>query len=227
MSGIYEKKGGCNYCGDVSLRLDMKRLEPYGIFLLGEDSRKEITVENYKKYCEEFCCHYIGAFIINDMGDRTRGYFWDEINDFKKKYNIETNLLNEYVLLLYTLRETPEQRAERIIKEDEDKQKEDELKQLPERRLKRIAVIEKHKAILDASIVGKQKGIRFRKYFRSYVNAVAQRVFETEEEEYTNIGKVGRLYWTNDESIRKAYNKKDPMIEVIADIVAEFGCFDY
>jgi hypothetical protein len=127
--------------------------------------------------------------------------------------------------------ETPEQRAERIFKEDEEKQRqeweEEQIKQLPERRLKRIAVIEKHKAILDASIIGKQKGIRFRKHFHAYVNAVAQRVFLSEDEEYKAVGKVGRLPYTDDENLCKAYKKNDPMIKVIADIVAEFGCFDY
>ena len=231
MSGIYEKKGGCNYCGDVSRRLDMSRLKTFGIFLLGEESLQKITVEDYKKYCEGYCCHYIGALVVYDMGDKARERFWDEVNDFKKKYNIQDLLLDNYgarqVLLLYTLRETPEQRTERIIKEDEDKQKEDELKQLPERRLKRIAVIEKHKAILDASIVGKQKGIRFRKYFHSYVNAVAQRVFETEEEEYAYVGKAGRLRYTDIEEQMKAYKKNDPMLQVIGEIMTEFGCFDY
>jgi len=100
---IVKRGGFCNYCGDTRRLLDMNRLKGYGLFLLGEDSRKEITVENYKKFCEEHCCHYIGAFIIDDMSDRTRGRFWDEVNDFKKKYNIESILLNDYTLLLYTL----------------------------------------------------------------------------------------------------------------------------
>ena len=115
-TNIYEKKGGCNYCGDVSRRLDMNRLKTFGIFLLGEDSLQKITVEDYKKYCEGHCCHYIGALVVYDMGDKARERFWNEVNDFKKKYNIEDLLLDDYgtrqVLLLYTLRETPEQRAE-------------------------------------------------------------------------------------------------------------------
>ena len=123
--------------------------------------------------------------------------------------------------------ETPEQRAERIFKEDEEKWKEEQIKQLPERRLKRIAVIEKHKAILDASIQGKQKGIRFRKHFHAYVNMVAQRVFETEDQEYQAVGKPDRLPYTDHEEHIKAYNKKDPMLKVIGEIMEEFGCFDY
>ena len=123
--------------------------------------------------------------------------------------------------------ETPEQRAERIFKEDEDKWEEEQIKQLPERRLKRIAVIEKHKAILDASIVGKQKGIRFRKHFHSYVNMVAQRVFETEDQEYACVGKPGRLFYTDNEEHTKAYKNGDPMFKVIGEIMNEFGCFEY
>jgi hypothetical protein len=126
--------------------------------------------------------------------------------------------------------ETPEQCAERIFKEDEEKRQEweeEQIKQLPERRLKRIAVIEKNRVILDASIQGKQKGIRFRRYFHDYVNMVAYRVFETEREEYKAVGKPGRLHYTEHGEHVKAYNKKDPMNEVIGEIMTEFGCFDY
>jgi len=145
-------------------------------------------------------------------------------------YPFPTKISDETV---FKIAGKPLEEQERIIKEEQIKEnlknKEEFLKQLPERRLKRIAVIEKHKAILDASIVGKQKGIRFRKYFHSYVNAVAQRVFKTEDQEYTCVGKVGRLPYTDYENLGKAYNKKDPMTEkgVIADIITEFGCFDY
>jgi len=115
---IYEKKAnGCAYCGDTSRSFSLGGLEQYiGLVLLGEDSRQEITVEDYKEFCESQCCRYIGAFIINDMSDKTRGRFWNEVNNFKKKYNIEDLLLNECVLLLYAPRETPEQRSERILK---------------------------------------------------------------------------------------------------------------
>jgi hypothetical protein len=127
--------------------------------------------------------------------------------------------------------ETPEQRAERIFKEDKEKQQQEWLEELnaglPDRRLKRIAVIEKHRAILDASIQGKQKGIRFRKFFHFYVTMVAERTFKTEDEEYAYVGKAGRLRWTDIEEQQKAYNKNDPMLKVIGEIMTEFGCFDY
>jgi len=123
--------------------------------------------------------------------------------------------------------ETPEQRTERIFKEDKEKWEEEEIKRLSERRLQRIAVIEKHKAILDASIQGKQKGIRFRKHFHSYVNMVAYKVFETEDQEYAYVGKPGRLRYNDHEEMMKAYKKRDPMMEVIGEIMTAFGCFEY
>ena len=127
--------------------------------------------------------------------------------------------------------ETPEQRAERIFKEDEEKRQkeweEEQIQQLPVRRLKRIAVLEKHREILDASIVGKQKGIRFRKFFHSYVNMIAQKVFESEDQEYSYVGKAGRLRYTDYEELMRAYKKGDPMFPVIGEIIHEFGCFDY
>ena len=101
------------------------------------------------------------------------------------------------------------------------------IEELPINRLKRIAVIEKHKKILDASIIGKQKGIRFRKYFYDYVTTLAYKVFLTEEEEYQAIGKAGRRLYTDHDKHLKTYYKKDPMNEVISDIMREFGCFNY
>ena len=127
--------------------------------------------------------------------------------------------------------ETPEQRAERIFKEDEEKrekQKEEKEKQeLEERRQKRLAVITKYKEELDAMIVGKQKGIRFRRYLRQYVIDVSTEIFKTEDEEYKKIGKPGRLRWTDMDEYLKAFNKSDKMNGIIGDIMREFGCFDY
>jgi hypothetical protein len=127
--------------------------------------------------------------------------------------------------------ETAEERAARIFAEDEEKRNrewtEEVIKQLPARRLKRLAVIEKHKAVLDASIVGKKKGIRFRQYIHAYVNMVANREFLTEDEEYEAIGKPGRLRWTDYESHKNVYNENDPMRKVIGEIMTEFGCFEY
>ncbi len=120
--------------------------------------------------------------------------------------------------------ETPEQRAERIFKEDEDAY---EMKELQERRLKRIAVVEKNKDALDAMIVGKQKAIRWRKHFHGYVFEIAKMNFKTEDQEYNHIGKAGRMRWTDHEEMYKAFKKTDPMHGVIGDIMREFGCFEY
>jgi len=127
--------------------------------------------------------------------------------------------------------ETAEERAARTFAEDEEKRhrewKEEDIKRLPARRLKRLAVIEKHKAVLDASIVGKKKGIRFRQYFHTYVNMVANREFLTEDDEYEAIGKPDRLRWTDYESHKNVYNEDDPMRKVVGNIMTEFGCFEY
>ena len=123
--------------------------------------------------------------------------------------------------------ETPEQRAERIFKEDEDAYEMKELQELQERRLKRIAVVEKNKDVLDAMIVGKQKAIRWRKHFHAYVFKIAKMNFKTEDEEYKYIGKAGRMNWTDYEEMNKAFKKTDPMHGVIKDIMREFGCFEY
>jgi len=127
--------------------------------------------------------------------------------------------------------ETPEQRTERIFKEDEEKRQqeweEEEIKRLSERRLRRIAVIERHRAILDDSIQGKQKGIRFRRYFHYYVTTIAYKIFQTEDEEYAYVGKPDRLRYNDLREIMKAYKKRDPMMEVIGEIMTEFGCFEY
>ena len=108
-----------------------------------------------------------------------------------------------------------------------------EQQELRERRLKRIAVVEKHKDALDAMIVGKQKAIRWRKHFHAYVFRVATMEFQTEEQEYNHIGKPGRMHWNDHHEMEKAFGRYDPfrhndrMHNVIGDIMTEFGCFEY
>jgi hypothetical protein len=118
--------------------------------------------------------------------------------------------------------ETHEQHTKRT-----DEENENEKKELSERLLQRQEIVAKHKAVLDASIMGKQKGIRFRNHFHAYVMMLSTKKFETERDEYKAIGKPGRLPWTDYENLRKAYKKNDPMNEVIGDIMKEFGCFEY
>jgi hypothetical protein len=105
--------------------------------------------------------------------------------------------------------------------------------ELRERRLKRIAVVEKHRDTLNAMIIGKQKAIRWRKHFHFYVFHVAYMEFQTEEQEYNHIGKPGRMRWSDHHEHQKAFGRYDPfrssdrMHGVIGDIMREFGCFDY
>jgi hypothetical protein len=125
--------------------------------------------------------------------------------------------------------ETPEQRADRIFKEDEYERQQRELgedtKELEERQQKRLAVITKYREELDAMIVGKQKGIRFRRFFHQYVINVSTKIFKNVDDEYHWIGKAGRLHWTDHEEQLKAFKKSE--FKMIGEIMNEFGCFDY
>jgi hypothetical protein len=122
-----------------------------------------------------------------------------------------------------------------VANQHEEKKEQQELQ---ERRLKRIAVVEKHKDALDAMIVGKQKAIRWRKYFHAFVFRFAYIEFKSWDEEYLYVGKPGRERWTDLDESQKAFGRIDPrggrpilnphpMHEVIGDIMTEFGCFEY
>ena len=122
--------------------------------------------------------------------------------------------------------ETPEQRAERIFKEDDEKHERDIQQELRERQQKRYAVVMKNKEALDAMLVPHCKGIRFREFFHNYVIHTASVVFQTEEFEYNRIGKVGRKKWSSYEEHIKARFTKDEL-KVIGEIMREFGAYDY
>ena len=77
---------------------------------------------------------------------------------------------------------------------------------------------------IEDSVVGKQKGIRYRKWLRSFLLHGATKLFATEEEEYKYIGKFGRGAW-NENDIRKSFNAVDR--EVIVAIANVYGAFDY
>jgi hypothetical protein len=126
--------------------------------------------------------------------------------------------------------ETPEQRAERIFKEDEEKQKnennDNEKQELHERQLKRLAVFQKHEAVLKLSCdTGKQ--IRWRRHFYAYTKMLSTKIFTSEQEEYQYVGKPGRLQYTDHEYMHKAYGKNSPMNGIMGEIMTEFGCFEY
>lgn len=122
--------------------------------------------------------------------------------------------------------ETPEQRAERVFKEDDEKHERDIQQELRERQQKRYAVVMKHKEALDAMLVPHCRGIRFREYFHKYVFHTASVVFQTEEHEYKRIGKVGRQRWSSYEEHIKARFTTDEL-GVVGDIMDEFGAYDY
>jgi len=109
------------------------------------------------------------------------------------------------------------------IVDDEDWEK----KELMERKEKRQAVVAKHKEVLNAMIIGKQKGIRFRRYFYFFVFSVSEKDFQSENDEYECIGKPDRRHWTDRSMHLKSFNATDPMYNVIGEIMEEFGCFEY
>jgi hypothetical protein len=120
--------------------------------------------------------------------------------------------------------ETPEQRAERIFKEDDEKHERDDQQGLRDRQQKRHAVVEKHKEALDAMLLPR-RGIQFRRYFVWFVRGTAIVPFATFDQEYDHIGKVGRKKWSDYEAHIKAFTKDE--LKVAGDIIHEFGAYDY
>jgi len=121
---------------------------------------------------------------------------------------------------------------ERVFKLEDDFEKlrderAKEIAELLERKEKRQAVVAKHKEVLDAMIIGKQKGIRFRRYFYKFVFSVSEKDFQSEEDEYECIGKPDRRHWTERSTHLKSFKATDPMHAVIWEIMEEFGCFEY
>ena len=115
-----------------------------------------------------------------------------------------------------------ENKMAELIIDDNEKAK------LHERQLKRQAVVEKHRLMLDFSIRGKgNKQQRWRIHFRQYVIEMATAIFKTEDQEYIRINKPDKLEYNDTYKMMKAYPKDDPMRNVFSDILTEFGCFDY
>ena len=121
--------------------------------------------------------------------------------------------------------ETPEQRAERIFKEDEENRRFQYIQQFEQRQPKRANFIEQHKEALDAMINRKGKGIKFRRFFVNFVRRTATIKFKTDDEEYEHIGKAGRHYWSDSEEIEKAFTEQER--ELVYEIMLVFGAFDY
>lgn len=96
---------------------------------------------------------------------------------------------------------------------------------LHESRLRRIAVVKQHEDFLQYILISKRKGIKFRRFFCSFVRDTASRVFKSLDEEYEVIGKPGRSEWTDYEKHMKSFDKCDK--DKIIEILHEFGCYDY
>ena len=121
--------------------------------------------------------------------------------------------------------ETPEQRAERIFKEDEEKRLLKHQEELVQRQLKRAKVIEQYKEQLDEMRSRRGRGVNYRRWWVDYVRKLSTVVFPTEEKEYEHIGKPGRRYWTSEEDLKKSFTKEDG--SVIGPIMSEFGVYQY
>ena len=93
------------------------------------------------------------------------------------------------------------------------------------RQPKREEIISQHKDALDAMISRKGRGIKFRRYFVSYVREISTVKFTSEEQESKYIGKAGKLPWTNSEQFHKSFN--DEEMSIVYEIMLKFGCFNY
>ena len=178
-----------------------------------QETPKQCVEEKKEEIIEDECerCGYIGERIY-DM-NKTRTPVWNDENkcNWCKK-----------------LPETPEQRAERIFKEDAKYQrfqkKEEERQAMLRNQRQRKETFEKYKAFIDAMVVGKHKQITYRRSLRKYLMACVDKIFESWDDEYDYIGKFGRGMW-DEHFIRKGFNKADQ--ETIIEIAQGFGAFNY
>lgn len=109
----------------------------------------------------------------------------------------------------------------------QDKQKK-EKEELHERQIKRLAVFEKHRGILELSMrVDKVKQMRWRRHFYVYAKMLSTKVFTSVDEEYVLVGKINRLEYNDTSMLLKACTKNDPLRMIHVDILHEFGCYDY
>jgi hypothetical protein len=86
------------------------------------------------------------------------------------------------------------------------------------------AVSEIYAEFLNDMIIGKQKQIRFRKWFHNMLQAGSKKVFDTEEQEYQFINKFGRGMWER-ERLEKTFSKSDMLI--VVELARDYGAFDY
>ena len=83
---------------------------------------------------------------------------------------------------------------------------------------------EKHRIwIYEASKV-KGKGSRLRKMFYSFINYGANKIFNTNDDDYEYCKKFGRGNWS--ENIISSFTKEQQDI-IVKEIAKEYGAFDY
>jgi len=95
---------------------------------------------------------------------------------------------------------------------------------MEEYQITRMETLNKYKDFINGMIVGKQKGIMFRRRFRNYLFDLAFTTFKDDDEQYENISKFGRGPW-DEEQIFKAFNEEER--NTIVEIAKGFGAFDY
>ena len=125
------------------------------------------------------------------------------------------------------MNETPEQRAERIFKEDEEIQKkrkaEDDEGAMIDRHLKRYNAyneeIQKNKSLFYFMEIYKMKPKTLVKFLLKARSIAFNDKFDTEEAEYQAIGKHGLLGYFN------LMNQK--LRDEWADFARKMGCFEY
>lgn len=96
------------------------------------------------------------------------------------------------------------------------------------RQPKREEIISQHKDALDAMISRKGRGIKFRRYFVSYVREISTVKFTSEEQESKYIGRVGRpgrAPWNDMLPFLKSFN--DEEMSIVYEIMLLFGAFNY
>jgi hypothetical protein len=71
---------------------------------------------------------------------------------------------------------------------------------------------------------GKQKQMKFRKWFRMVLTSGSIKVFDTEEDEYQFINRFGRGMWDKSQ-LDKTFSIEDMLI--IVELAKEYGAFDY
>ena len=95
--------------------------------------------------------------------------------------------------------------------------------ELRERYEKRMGAIEKHQLFLRSLTEGKPKGIKTRTWFVAYIKN-ANKVFETEQEEYKFVNKYYRGQW--DMLLTKGHLKKEEQ-DRLSEFARDFGAMDY